>query len=322
MAFTRLLSLPFASSFSTQQLQLFSQATLPPTSPKAPPLNSILYPHPSSCSLSTSSPRPFLALYTDNTKGIPFLCRASFSSQGHTTIETPELEDIKLGVQEEASEDEEEEEEDEASRTRVLAQNVPWTSTADDLRPLFEKYGTVVNIELSMHNKTRNRGLAFVTMSSHEEALAALNNLDSYEFEGRALKLNWARPKRKKHPPFGQPMRAPVHNLFVGNLSYQARSKDLKEFFSSENVNAVSAEIIYLDNPRRSAGYGFVSFNTKEEADAALSAFQGKMFMGRPLRVGHSRRFLRPETKASIQSTTGSSEFSSSTEQLKETNAA
>lgn len=33
--------------------------------------------------------------------------------------------------------------------------------------------------KLAMYNKTRNRGLAFVTMGSPEEALAALNNLES-----------------------------------------------------------------------------------------------------------------------------------------------
>lgn len=31
-----------------------------------------------------------------------------------------------------------------------------------------------------MHNKTRNRGLAFVTMGSPEEALVAIKNLESY----------------------------------------------------------------------------------------------------------------------------------------------
>ena len=35
-------------------------------------------------------------------------------------------------------------------------------------------------VKLSMHNKVKNRGLAFVTMGSPEEALTALNNLDSY----------------------------------------------------------------------------------------------------------------------------------------------
>lgn len=35
-------------------------------------------------------------------------------------------------------------------------------------------------LKLSMYNKIRNRGLAFITMSSPEEALAAFSNLESY----------------------------------------------------------------------------------------------------------------------------------------------
>ncbi|EPS70093.1 hypothetical protein M569_04668, partial [Genlisea aurea] len=188
-------------------------------------------------------------------------------------------------------------EEDEISRTRLLVQNVPWTCTADDIQPLFENYGSVIEIEFSMYNKTRNRGLAFVTMASHEEALAALNSLESTEFEGRVLKLNWAKPKKEKNKTgvvITQPL--PVHNLFVANLPFEARPKDLKDFF-----NAVSAEVIYNENPRRPAGYGFVSFYTKEEADAALTSFQAKEFMGRPIRVARSKRFLREGTKAAIQ---------------------
>lgn len=35
------------------------------------------------------------------------------------------------------------------SNTRLLLQNVPWTCSADDLRPLLEKHGSVVDIEVS-----------------------------------------------------------------------------------------------------------------------------------------------------------------------------
>lgn len=100
------------------------------------------------------------------------------------------------------------------------------------------------------------------------------------EFEGRILKLDWAKPKEKTNPVAQKPKPAPIHNLFVANLPYQARAKDLKEFFNSENGNAVSADVIFHENPRRSAGYGFVSFYTKQEAEAALSAFQGKVIWG------------------------------------------
>ena len=95
---------------------------------------------------------------------------------------------------------------------------------------------------------------------------------------GRTLNLAWAKPKKSKDPSTPtQPKPAPVHNLFVANLPFKARSKDLMDFFNAENSNAVSAEVIFHENPRSSAGYGFVTFNSKQEADAALTAFQGKV---------------------------------------------
>ena len=69
-------------------------------------------------------------------------------------------------------------------------------------------------------------------------------------------------------------------NLFVANLSYEASSKDLKEFFDLGTGRVVSAEVVYRDNPRRPSGYGFVSFKSKKEAEAALAEFQGKVTWG------------------------------------------
>lgn len=283
MALFRLLHLPS----STHQ---FQSSLLP--FPKPLQLNSIHFVPPVSLAVSRKSRR--LNLYE---------CQKVLPAQAQPTAQVSDLEELATEAVVE---------EDEFSKTRVIAQNVPWNSTADDLRPLFEKYGTVIDIELSMYNKNRNRGLAFITMGSHEEALAALTNLESYDYEGRTLKLNWAKVKKTKPatpPPVPKPL--PVHNLFVANLPFQARAKDLKEFFNADNGNVVSAEIIFLENPRRSAGYGFVSFNTKEEAEAALSAFQGKEFMGRAIRVARSKRFLRQGTKAAIQADTASAESNS-----------
>lgn len=216
---------------------------------------------------------------------------------------------------------------EEFSRDRLIAQNVPWSCTVEDVRTLFEKHGTVLDVELSMHNKVKNRGLAFVTMGSPEEALTALNNLDSYEFEGRTLKINYARARKKKpSPPPVQP-KPLTFNLFVANLPFEARSKDLREFFGSENSSLVSAQVIFHENPRKSSGYGFVAFKYKKDADEALSSFQGKIFMGRPIRIARSRQFvkLRAEenaesgdtstTEESAESGDTSTELNSSVEQ-------
>lgn len=156
-----------------------------------------------------------------------------------------------------------------------------------------------------MHNKTRNRGLVFVEMGSPEEAAEAFSKLEAYEYEGRILKLNYAKPKKKKPSLPVQPKPPVLYNLFVANLSFEARAKHLKEFFESGGYNVVSAEVIFNDNPRRSAGYGFVSFNKKREADEVLSTFQGKELMGRPIRLARSRRFVKLESEVNSESEDG-----------------
>ncbi|TVU05490.1 hypothetical protein EJB05_48656 [Eragrostis curvula] len=171
-------------------------------------------------------------------------------------------------------------------RTRLVAQNIPWDYTADDMRALFEKHGSVVNVELSMYSSSKNRGLAFVTMGSEEEALEALNNLNSTILNERTIKVDFARPRKKLRK---QPVAAfdptTKHILFVGNLTWRVRSLHLRELFAS-TPGFVSAEVIFqTTTPRRSAGYAFVSFSSKEAAEAAISTFNGQKLMGRPINV-------------------------------------
>lgn len=94
---------------------------------------------------------------------------------------------------------------------------------------------------------------------------------------GRILKIDFAKPRTKIITP--PPVKKPdvTFNLFVANLSYDARAKDLREFFKSEGYGVVSAEVIFHENPRRSLGYGFVSFKSKKDAEAALLAVPDKV---------------------------------------------
>ncbi|KAL6858843.1 hypothetical protein ACP4OV_017845 [Aristida adscensionis] len=171
-------------------------------------------------------------------------------------------------------------------RTRLVAQNIPWDRTADDMRALFEKHGSVVDVELSMYSSSKNRGLAFVTMGSEEEALAALNNLNSTILNDRTIKVDFARPRKKQlKKPVVASDTMPKHVVFVGSLTWRVRSRHLRELFAS-TPGFVSAEVVFhTTTPRRSAGYAFVSFSSKEAAESAISTFNGTILMGRPINV-------------------------------------
>src|SRR5438477_9902177 len=76
--------------------------------------------------------------------------------------------------------------------------------------------------------------------------------------------------------------------LYVGNLSFQTTSEDLKEHFAQAGT-VESASVVEDRMTGRSRGFGFVEMATAEEAAAAIEQRHGKEFGGRNLTVNEAR---------------------------------
>ena len=76
--------------------------------------------------------------------------------------------------------------------------------------------------------------------------------------------------------------------LYVGGLPYSTQEDALKEHFAQAG-SVVSAVIIMDKMSGRSKGFGFVEMATGEEAQNAVSMFNGQDFEGRKLTVNEAR---------------------------------
>lgn len=76
--------------------------------------------------------------------------------------------------------------------------------------------------------------------------------------------------------------------LYVGNLPYNTADADLQSLFSQAGT-VKSAQVIKDRESGRSKGFGFVEMSTTEEAQSAITMFNGKDFNGRPLTVNLAR---------------------------------
>ena len=83
--------------------------------------------------------------------------------------------------------------------TKLYVGNLSFDTTENDLRRLFEPFGTVSSCNLIMDKMTdKSRGFAFVELSSPAEATKAIAEMNGKDVGGRALTVNEAKPREDR----------------------------------------------------------------------------------------------------------------------------
>ena len=83
--------------------------------------------------------------------------------------------------------------------TKLYVGNLSFDTTENDLRRLFEPFGTVSSCNLIMDKMTdKSRGFAFVELSSPAEAAKAIAEMNGKDVGGRALTVNEAKPREDR----------------------------------------------------------------------------------------------------------------------------
>lgn len=82
---------------------------------------------------------------------------------------------------------------------KLYVGNLPYSVTEQTLQSTFSEHGTVESVNLITDRDTgQSKGFGFVEMSSDAEAHAAIAGLNGTDLEGRALKVNEAKPQQKR----------------------------------------------------------------------------------------------------------------------------
>ena len=78
----------------------------------------------------------------------------------------------------------------------IFVGNLSYEATEEEVRQLFEQFGTVDRVSLITDRETgRPRGFGFCEMPNDEEGDAAIEQLNGVTLSGRALNINEARPR-------------------------------------------------------------------------------------------------------------------------------
>ncbi|XP_021859198.2 flowering time control protein FCA isoform X2 [Spinacia oleracea] len=158
------------------------------------------------------------------------------------------------------------------SFVKLFVGSVPRTVTEQEIRPLFEEQGKVLEVALIKDKRTgQQQGCCFIKYATSEEADRAIRALhNQYTLPGglAPVQVRYADGERER---LGNG--AVEYKLFVGSLNKLVTEKEVEEIFAPYG----RMEDVYLmrDERKQSRGCGFVKFSSKDSAMAAINALNG-----------------------------------------------
>lgn len=80
----------------------------------------------------------------------------------------------------------------------IFVGNLDYKVDEDDLRGIFEDYGTVKSASVITDKFSgKSKGFGFITMDNNQEATKAIEELNGASLENRAMVVNEAKPKKQ-----------------------------------------------------------------------------------------------------------------------------
>ena len=101
---------------------------------------------------------------------------------------------------------------------KIFVAKLAFKTTAEDLRALYEQFGTVESCKVIMDHETgRSKCYGFVEMPNDDEAYKAIVETDETEFMGSELQVKKSRPQvtapaKPKRPRYQKPDSDEVEN--------------------------------------------------------------------------------------------------------------
>jgi len=139
----------------------------------------------------------------------------------------------------------------------VFCGKIPKDMYEDELIPLFEKCGNVWDLRLMMDPMSGlNRGYAFITFTTRDEAMEAVRQFNDYEI--------------RKGKKLGVTISFNNHRLFVGNIPKNRDKEELLEEFG-KHAPGLREVIIYSspDDKKKNRGFCFLEYESHKCASLA-----------------------------------------------------
>merc|ERR1711981_573995 len=152
----------------------------------------------------------------------------------------------------------------------------------------FSAFGNILSCKVAQDiSSGESKGYGFVHFETEEAALSAIQKVNGMLLNGKKVFVGRFVPRKEREVELGEKARR-FTNVYIKNVNEEYDEAKLTEMF--EKYGKISSVKIMKSEEGKSKGFGFVSFDTPEEAQVAVDDLNGKDLEGKTLYCGRAQK--------------------------------
>ena len=165
-----------------------------------------------------------------------------------------------------------------------LARTAPNVIDTKQLFDTFSTFGNILSCKVCVNSKRESLGYGFVHYETEESARLAIEKVDGKVIAGERVSVSLFKSKQER----GGANKYKYTNIYVKNLDGATTKEQLDTFFSK--YGTITSSMVSTTKDDKTKAFGFINFQSPEEATAAVEATNNVEFNGRKLFVGRAQK--------------------------------
>lgn len=178
-----------------------------------------------------------------------------------------------------------------SGRGNIFIKNLDKSIDHKALFDTFSQFGPILSCKIELDEENGSRGYGYIQYANTESADRAVDKVNGMMLAGKKVFVGPFVPRKERVSQTNKKFT----NIYVNNLEASLSDDELKSLFT-EYGNIKSA-VIMRDEAGKSKGFGFINFDTPEEAEKAVQAMNGKDLKGKALYVGRAQKKTERESE-------------------------
>jgi len=170
----------------------------------------------------------------------------------------------------------------------VFIKNLDKTIDNKAMYDTFSAFGNILSCKVAQDmSNGESKGYGFVHFETEEAALNAIQKVNGMLLNGKKVYVGRFVPRKDREMELGEKARK-FTNVYVKNINDEYDEAKLNEMF--QKYGKISSVKVMKSDDGKSKGFGFVSFESPEEAMNACDELNGQDLDGKTVFVGRAQK--------------------------------